>query len=175
MTLLAQSHLPAASLRRFWRFFGVAMFLVGAVLLMIALGVFFTQGSQVKVTGTVLSEHCHPQLDVGTGVSETRCDAAVQYTTQTGRVITTTVSDAFPYEFRHRGGTLTTIQLRYDSSDPTDPFKQSNYMSVGEFLLVLGLGGIAAIIGAFWLARAGRNAENSARRRALSSNGTGVP
>jgi hypothetical protein len=52
------------------------------------------------------------QLDLATCVSETRCDAAVRYTTRTGRVITTTVSDAFPYEFRHRRGTLTTIQLR---------------------------------------------------------------
>jgi hypothetical protein len=39
-------------------------------------------------------------------------------------------------------------------------------MSVGQFLLVLGLGGIATIFGVLWLARAERIAENSARRRA---------
>jgi hypothetical protein len=43
-------------------------------------------------------------------------------------------------------------------------------MSVGEFLLVLGLGGIATIFGAFRLARAGRIAENSARHAQCSRN-----
>jgi hypothetical protein len=70
------------------------------------------------------------------------------------------VSDAFPYEFQHRPGLPTTIQLRYDSNHPADPFKQSHFMTVGEFLLVLGLGGIAATFGVFWLARADRIAEN---------------
>jgi hypothetical protein len=165
-TLLAQSRLSTAGLRRLWRFFGAAMLLVGAILLMVALGVFLTQGSQIQVTGTVLSEHCHPQFDLGTGATETRCDAAVRYTTRAGRVITTTVGDAYPYEFRHRPGTSPTILLRYDSNYPADPFKQSNYMSVGEFALVLGLGGIATIFGVLWLVRANRIAENTARRRA---------
>ena len=157
-----------AGLRRRWRLGGAVMLVAGALMLMVALGVFLTQGSQIRVTGTGLSEHCHPRPDLATGTGETRCDAAVRYTTRTGRVITTTVSDAFPYEFRHRPGMPPTIQLRYDSNDPGDPFKQSNYMSVGEFLLVLGLGGIAATFGVLWLTRAGRIAENSARRRACS-------
>jgi len=166
MTLLAQLRLSVAGLRRLWRFFGVAMLLVGVVMLMVALVVFLTQGSQIGVTGTVLSERCHPQFDLGTGADETRCDAAVRYTTRTGRLITATVADAFPYEFRHRPGTPTTIQIRYDSNDPADPFKQSNYMSIGEFLLVLALGAIATTFGLLWLTRADRIAENSARRRA---------
>ena len=142
------------------------MLVAGAVLLIVALGVFLTQGSQIRATGTVLSEHCQPQFDLATGAGETRCDADVRYTTRTGLVVTTKVSDAFPYEFQRRPGMPTTIQLRYDSNDPADPFKQSNFMTVGEFLLVLGLGGIAAIFGVFWLARAGRIAEKAARRRA---------
>jgi hypothetical protein len=165
-TSLAQSRLSTVGLRRMWRFFGAAMLLVGAVLLVVALGVFLTQGSQIQVTGTVLSEHCHPQFDLGTGATETRCDAAVRYTTRTGLVMTTTVVDAFPYEIRHQAGTPATIQLRYDSNYPADPFKQSNYMSVGQFALVLGLGVIATAFGVLWLVRANRIAENAARRRA---------
>jgi hypothetical protein len=72
---------------------------------------------------------------------------------------------ACPYEFRHRPGKPPTIRLRYSTSDPADPFRQSNYMSAGEFLLVLGLGGVAATFGVLWPARAGRIAGNAVRRR----------
>jgi hypothetical protein len=161
------SRLQVVGLRRLWRFLGTGMLIVGALMLLIALGVFLTQGSQIRVTATVLSEHCHPQVDAATGVSETRCDASVRYTTRSGQVIATTVTDAFPDEFAHRPGSPTTIQLRYDSGDPANPNKQSNYMSVGVFVLVPALGVMASAVGTLWLVRADRLAENTARRRAL--------
>jgi hypothetical protein len=134
-------------------------------MLSIALGVFLTQGRQVRVTATVLSEHCHLQSDLATGAQETRCDGSVRFTTRSGQIITTTVTDAFPYEFSHRPGGHRTIQLRYDSSDPADPYKQSNYMSVGVFLLLLGIGAVAVAAGVLWVVRAERIADNTVRRR----------
>jgi hypothetical protein len=134
-------------------------------MLFVALLVFLTQGSQIRVTAAVLSEHCHPQFDPAYGAGETRCDASVRFTTASGQVIRTTVTDAFPYEFSHRPGRPTTIQLRYDTFDPANPDKQSNYMSVGEFLLVLGIGAGAATTGTLWVVRAERIAENTVRRR----------
>jgi hypothetical protein len=99
---------------------------------------------------TVQSERCgyHYALVRGT-TSGTRCDASVRSTTRSGQVIGTTVTDALPYEFSHRAGRPTTIQLRYDSNDPTQPFKQSNDMSVGEFLLTVGIG-LVIITGGIW-------------------------
>ena len=166
MILVAPSPPSVARQRRQIRFVGAAMLLVGAVMVLIALGVLLTQGSQIPVTGTVLSERCHAQFDPATHQSETRCDAAVRFTTRTGRVITTTVTDAFPYEFHHKPGQPATIRLRYDSNDPAHPYKQSNYMSVGQFLLVLGIGAVAAGFGGWWLARAERIAERAVRRLA---------
>ena len=118
------------------------------------------------MTGTVISEQCHPRFDAATHQSETRCDAAVRYLTSTGRVITTTVTDAFPFEFRHTPGKPATIRLRYDSNDPAHPYKQSNYMSLGPFLLLLGIGAPAAACGGWWHVPAERIAENTVRRRA---------
>jgi hypothetical protein len=169
MILLGASQLSAVGLRRLTRFFGAAMLAVGAVLVLVALLVFLTQGSQVRVTATASSEHCHPQVDLATGIGETRCDADVRFVTVTGRIINTTVTDAFPYEFHHRSGMPTTIELRYDTNEPMRPYKQSNFMSVGQFLLVLGLGVTALSLGALWLARADRYAQNAARRRAQRS------
>jgi hypothetical protein len=166
MILVAPSQSTVARQRRQIRFVGVAMLLVGAVMILIALGVFLTQGSQIQVTGTVLSERCHQQFDPAIHQSETRCDAAVRFMTRTGQVITTMVTDAFPYEFHHMPGQPATIRLRYDSNDPAHPYKQSNYMSAGQFLLVLGIGVPAAGFGAWWLARAERIAVNAARRLA---------
>ena len=152
-------------MRRLFRFLGTVMLLVGAVMLLIGLSVFLTQGSQIPVTATVTHERCHPQADLATGSGETRCDAAVRYETRAGQVINARVTDAFPHEFRHRPGKPPTIRLRYSTSDPAHPFKQSNYMSAGEFLLLLGSGGVAATFGTLWLARADRIAENAVRRR----------
>jgi hypothetical protein len=135
-------------------------------MILIGLGVFLTQGSQIRVTATVLSETCGYQYDFGApAASGTRCDATVRFTARSGQVIRTTVTDAFPYEFSHRAGRPTTIQLRYDSSDPTQPFKQSNYMSVGEFITVLGIGLVATTLGIWWLAGAERLAERAVRLR----------
>ena len=172
MTSPRQSQPSVAVTRRTIRLLGTAAIVVGVFMLFIALGVYSSQGSQLRVTAAVLSEHCHQQYDPAYGAEETRCDASVRFTTRSGQVIRTTVTDAFPYEFSHRPGRLTTIQLRYDSVDPADPDKQSNYMSVGEFLLVLGIGAVAATTGTLWLVRAERIAENVVRRRmsqALSS------
>jgi hypothetical protein len=152
-------------MRRFFWFSGTALLLIGLVLVAIALGVFLTQGSQVRVTATVLSEHCHPQQDLATGAEETRCDASVRFTARSGQVIRTTVTDALPYEFSHRQGLPTTIQLRYDPSNPADPFKQSNYMSASEFAVTLTFGACSTAAGIVALAGAERFAQNSVRRR----------
>jgi hypothetical protein len=62
---------------------GALSFLVGAVMILIALGVFLTQGNQIRVTATVLSEHCHYQPDLGApSATPTRCDASVRYADQ---------------------------------------------------------------------------------------------
>jgi Protein of unknown function (DUF3592) len=165
MTLLAWSPSSVPRMRRLFRFCGIAILLCGAVLVLVALSVFLTQGSQIRVTAVVLSERCHPQVDLATGVGETRCDVAARFTTKSGQVINTTVTDAYRSEIRHEPGEPATIQLRYDSSDPSQPFKQSNYMSAGQFALVLGLGVLASGLGTLWLARAQRMAENAVRRR----------
>jgi hypothetical protein len=144
---------------------GAGASLTGALMILIALGVFLTQGSQVRVTATVLSEHCHPQSDLATGSQQTRCDASVRFTTRSRQVIRTTVTDALSDEFSHQPGLPTTIQLRYDTSDPADPYKQSNYMSVGVFVLLLGIGVAAATAGIMWVVRAERYAQNAVRRR----------
>jgi hypothetical protein len=165
MIVLRQSQMTVVNMRRMFRVFGIVMLLVGAMLILISLGVFLTQGSQIEVTATVLSEHCHSQYDLALSTSQIRCDASVRFATRSGQIIRTTVTDAFPYEFGHRPGLPTTIQLRYDSTDPADPFKQSNYMPVGEFLPLLGAGAVATTFGVLWAARAERYAEHAVRRR----------
>jgi hypothetical protein len=153
-------------MRRQGRVAATVLLLIGALMILVALGVFLTQGSQIRVTATVLSEHCGYRYDFGAPASSgMRCDASVRFTARSGRVIRTTVTDAFPYEFSHRAGRPTTIQLRYDSSDPTQPFKQSNYMSVGEFLIVLAIGLVATALGIWWLVGAERLAERAVRPR----------
>jgi hypothetical protein len=153
-------------MRRQGRVAAIVLLAVGAVMFLIALCVFLTQGSQIRVTATVLSENCGYQYDFGApAASGTRCNASVRFTTRSGQVIRTAVTDAFPYEFSHRAGRPMTIQLRYDSSDPTQPFKQSNYMSVGDFLIVLGVGLVATALGIWWLVGAERLAERAVRLR----------
>lgn len=142
------------------------MLAAGLLLVLVALTVFLTQGSQIHATATVTAEHCHPRFGLGTQTTSTRCDAAVRYTTRTGRVIRTTVTDAFPAEPRHVAAGATTIDIRYVASDPSSPFRQSNYIPLGQFLLALGLGLIATGAGTWWLARAGRIASLAASRRA---------
>lgn len=166
MARLSHSPPSVARLRRQARVAGTVLLLVGAFMIFLALGVFLTQGSQIRVTATVLSEHCQYQYDFGApAASGTRCDALVRFTTRSGQVIRTTVTDAFPYEFSHRPRRPTTIQLRYDSDDPIQPYKQSNYMSVGEFWTVLGIGAAPTAFGILIVARAERAAENAVRRR----------
>lgn len=152
-------------MRRLWRFLGAAMLAAGLLMVLVALTVYLTQGSQIRATATVTSMHCHPQFDLGTQTTSTRCEAAIRYTTRTGRVIRTTVTDAFPTEFRHVQGGATTIGIRYLASDPSSPFKQSNFMPLGQFLLVLGLGLAATGAGTWWLARADRIARKAVSRR----------
>jgi hypothetical protein len=129
----------------------IIMCLIGVLFAGIALGIFLTQGSQIKVRAHVLSERCHFQTDLATGQPETRCDAQVQFATADGQVIRTTVTDAFPYEFSGTGH-FRTIALRYDSNDPTQPFKQSNYMPVDTFVVLLVFG-VAAILCGGWMFR----------------------
>ena len=123
--------------------------LIGVLMTALVLGVFLTQGSQMKARASVLSEQCHPQTDLATGQTETRCDAQVQYTTVNGQVIKTTITDAFPYEFSGTGHSRT-IALRYDSNDPAQPFKQSNYMPIDTFVVMVVFG-TAMILFAGWI------------------------
>jgi len=101
---------------RFVRGLMLVVILCGLLLVVIALGVFLTQGSQIRVVADVLSERCQPRIDLPSAGTETRCDAAVRFTSVTGRVITTTVTDAFPSEFSGSGRSRT-IDLRYDKND----------------------------------------------------------
>lgn len=63
----------------------------------------------------MLSESCHPQYDVGDATTYTRCDAAVEFGDTSGKLIKTTVTDAFPDEFFSTGG-YRAIDLRYLAS-----------------------------------------------------------
>lgn len=124
--------------------------LIGVLLGGIGLGVFLTQGSQVRVRANVLSKRCHPQTDLASGERETRCDAQVQFTTVNGHVIQTTITDAFPDEFS-RTGRSWSIALRYNRGDPTQPYKQSNYMPTGTFVMLLIFGAATISYGGWML------------------------
>jgi hypothetical protein len=145
------------------RVLAVILIIAGLFLAFIALAVFLSQGSQITVTAKVLSERCHPQYDLATHRGETRCDAGVQFITVSGRVVTTSVGDAFPSEF-HGSGSSKTIDLRYDSDDPTEPYKQSNYMPLGTFLMLLGVGCAVLLWGSWMAARADHIAQRSQER-----------
>jgi len=141
------------------------MILCGLLLVVIALGVFLTQGSQIRVVADVLSERCQPRIDLAFPAgAETRCDAAVRFTTVTGRVITTTVTDAFPSEFSGSGRSRT-IDLRYDKNDPAQPSKQSNYMPASTFISLLAFGAVLLLLGYWGVARARRLADRAVRNR----------
>jgi hypothetical protein len=146
MTRIQQSGPRIARFRR--RAVGTFLLVASAFFILIALSVFLTQGSQIRVTATALSETCHYQFDLGSpAASGQRCNAPVIFTTRSGQIIRTTITDAFPSEFSHHPGRPTTIQLRYDSSDPTQPYKQSNVMSAGVFAMLLGIGAVLAGLG----------------------------
>jgi hypothetical protein len=76
----------------------------------------------------------------------------VRFTTVTGRVITTTVTDAFPSEFSGSGRSRT-IDLRYGRNDPAQPSKQSNYMPASTFIGLLAFGAVLLLLG-YWGLRA---------------------
>jgi len=139
--------------------------LCGLLLVVIALGVFLTQGSQIRVVADVLSERCQPRIDLAYPAgTETRCDAVVRFTTVTGRVITTTVTDAFPSEFSGSGRSRT-IDLRYDRNGPAQPFKQSNYMPASTFISLLASGAVVLLLGYWGVARGRRLADRTVRNR----------
>jgi hypothetical protein len=133
------------------RFFRIAAFCLGLLFLLIALTVFTTQGSQIEVRAQVLSERCHNAFDPGDGQTETRCNLAVRFTTRSGQLIRTSVGDAFKSEISYAGNRQV-IELRYESNDPSAPFKQSNYMSVQIFIFLMILGCAGTLIGLWgWL------------------------
>lgn len=129
----------------------VIMFLVGAVMILVALTVFLNQGNEIQVTAKVLSEQCRSQYNAGDGLEETSCDASVRFTTVNGQVIKTEITGASPDEF-HGTGQSRTIRLRYDRNDPTQPYKPSDYMTAGAFAVVLSIGVAGTLLGvwAFW-------------------------
>jgi hypothetical protein len=144
----------------------LVIILCGLLLAVIALGIFLTQGSQIRVVADVLSERCQPRTDLAypAAATETRCNAVVRFTTVTGRVITTTVTDAFPSEFSGSGRSRT-IDLRYGKNDPAQPFKQSNYMPASTFISLLASGAVVLLLGCWGVARARRLADRIARNR----------
>jgi hypothetical protein len=150
-----------------WGGGGVVMILAGLLLVLIALVVFLGQGSQIRVTARVLSKSCHLQTDLATGQVQTRCNAEVRFTAVSGQVVTTTVGDALSSEFSGSGRSQT-IDLRYDSGDPSQPFKQSNYMPVGTFILLLVLGTGALAFGWWICARARWLADRVSASRGLT-------
>ena len=109
-------------------------------------------------------ERAQGRIDLASAGTETRCDAAVRFTSVTGRVITTTVTDAFPSEFSGSGRSRT-IDLRYDRNDPAQPFKQSNYMPAGTFISLLASGAVVLLLGYWGVARARRLADRTVRNR----------
>jgi hypothetical protein len=143
----------------------IVVIVCGLLLVVIALSVFLTQGGQIRVVADVLSERCQPRTDLAYPAgTDTRCDAAVRFTTVTGRVITTTVTDAFPSEFSGSGRSKT-IDLRYDANDPAQPFKQSNYMPASTFISLLASGAVVLLLGYWGVARARRLADRAVRNR----------
>jgi hypothetical protein len=119
--------------RRQLRFYRIASGCLGAFIVLIALIVFLGQGSQIRARALVLSEHCYNAFDVALNENETRCNLAVEFST---------------------AGNHRFIDLRYDSDDPTQPFKQSNYMSAPTFALLMAIGCGAISLGIWgWLAR----------------------
>ena len=145
----------------------VMLAVIGVVMAGTALIVFFSQGSQIKVTAQVLTKRCGPKWDLATRMTETRCDASVRFTTRTGQVIVTTITDAFASEFTQRGR-YDTIELRYDSNDPAQPYKESNYMDPTTFSVLLGFGCAATILTVWGYKRADRIAEKAAARARLA-------
>jgi hypothetical protein len=128
-----------------------------------ALTIYPSQGTQVTVSADVLSEHCQRYDDELAHVHQTLCNAAVQFVSVTGRVITTTVSDADPSDFRGTGDSRKVV-LRYHPDDPAEPFPQGSYMPFGLFLLLLVAGCAALLSGGWVLARLDRLAARSQER-----------
>ena len=139
--------------RRQLRFYRIASGCLGAFIVLIALIVFLGQGSQIRARALVLSEHCYNAFDVALNENETRCNLAVEFSTRSGQQIRTTVGGALESEISSAGNHRF-IDLRYDSDDPTQPFKQSNYMSAPTFALLMAIGCGAISLGIWgWLAR----------------------
>jgi hypothetical protein len=139
--------------RRQIRFYRIASGCLGAFIVLIALTVFLGQGSQIRTRALVLSEHCYSAFDVALAQHQTRCNLAVEFSTRSGQQIRTTVGGALESEITAVGNHRF-IDLRYDSSDPAQPYKQSNYMSAPIFAMLLAIGCGAILLGIWgWLAR----------------------
>jgi hypothetical protein len=148
--------------RRQIRFYRIASGCLGAFIVLIALIVFLGQGSQIRARAVVLSEHCYSAFDVALAEHQTRCNLAVEFSTRSGQQIRTTVGGALESEIGTVGDHRF-IDLRYDSGDPSQPFKQSNYMSVPIFAMLMAIGCGAILLGAWgWLARLVRRSGKAA-------------
>ena len=141
----------ARTQRRILRVARGLLIATGGLFVLIALIVYPFQGSQIEVTAQILTQTCHTNFNFATHQHEVRCDLDVRFRTRSGEVVTTTVGGALLSEINSRDG-HTTIQLRYDPSDPKSPYKQSNYMPIGAFLGLL-VGGIAVIAYSIWAFR----------------------
>lgn len=142
--------------RRQIRFYRVALGCLGAFIAAIALIVFLGQGSQIRARALVLSKHCYNAYDVALAESQTRCNLAIEFSTRTGQQIRTTVGGALESEIAVAGNRQF-VDVRYDSGDPSQPFKQSNYMSTPIFAMLMAIGCGAILLGSWgWLARLAR-------------------
>jgi type II secretory pathway component PulL len=130
------------------RFFRTVFVCLGLLLVLIALIVFLSQGSEIQVRARVLSEQCYNAYDSSTHQTQTLCNLGVQFTTQSGQLVRTSVGGALQSEITNAGNQQV-IELRYDSADPSQPLDQSSVMSAPIFIMLMLLG-CAFIAGASW-------------------------
>jgi len=133
----------------FRRTLGVICGTVGLGMVALAAWLLASQLSQTTVTARVLSKQCGQQPNgEDHGIGEvTVCNATVQFTSTTGRVITASVTGAGGDDFGGTGNSET-INLRYNPGDPTNltppnavasPFELVAFFTIGGFMLVGGV------------------------------------
>jgi hypothetical protein len=135
----------------------------GLLFIAIALGVYLTQGRLIPVTASVLGAQCHRQIDRATGKAGTECDALVVFSTASGQIITPTVPESEASAAR----SVSTINLRYDSTHPTSINKLDYSMPFATYVFLLVFGGILLLPVLIIVSLRARRALAKALRRPL--------